>query len=191
MTLLALDIATRTGVCLCEPFRGARPQMRLLSWQLPASEPPQEKAEAFVDHLVALTAEERIEFAAIEIPLSGKSPKEVVVETELGFEKRQRFTGQIQTQNLLWGLHLLAVGTLHALRIPYRAVGVKEWRKHTLGNGNIDGKEAKRRCKELMHRLDVHCPNTDCAEAGGIMFYLNGYLERFRAEDALKTRIAA
>jgi hypothetical protein len=119
------------------------------------------------------------------------SSREVVVETELGFEKKVRFTGQIQTQTFLWGLHLLTVGFLHSLKIPYRAVGVKEWRKQVLGNGNIAGDEAKKRCKEIAHRFDIHCPNTDAAEALGIFLYMQANLRVWRAEDDFLRRQAA
>lgn len=187
--LLALDPSTRTGWAICEPFTD-RPVMRCGSLHIPSGT-NLERAAALGSQLIRLVKEEKITRAAVEIPMSAPpAPRKVQKVTALGFETEMAVQGNISTQNLLWCLHGSIGAILGAFRIPTHIVGMKEWRKHTLGNGNIPGAESKRRCKSLLESMGVYVANQDEAEAGGILLWLNGHERCFREEDALRARAA-
>jgi len=187
--LLSLDPSTRTGYALCEPFTG-RPVIRCGSWHAPKGEDTY-RSRFLGRELIRLLKEEQITRAAIEIPMAvPPAPRKVQKVTALGFETVMETQGSVQTQNLLNGIHHVLCFTLAMYRIPFHRVGVKEWRKHTLGNGNIPGAESKKRCKSLLESMGVYVANQDEAEAGGILLWLNGHERRFREEDALRARAA-
>lgn len=188
--LLALDPSTRTGWAICEPF-ASRPVIRCGTWRLPDGSNI-ERAAAVARMLITLLKEEKITRAAVEIPMSAPpAARKVQKATALGFETEIVAQGNIKTQNLLWCIHGAIGAVLGAYRIPTHPVGMKEWRAHTLGNGNIPGAESKKRCKALLESLGAYVANQDEAEAGGILLWLNGHERRFRQEDELRARVAA
>jgi Holliday junction resolvasome RuvABC endonuclease subunit len=183
--IIAIDGATRSGVAVAEPSSGI-PKMELFTWQAPEKRPIQEKIEYLVDFLECLIAKDKVLYAAIEIPQSGIGSKRTFVETPDGIKANYALGGNAGTQAQLWAMHGCFVGVLHSRQIPYRGIGVKEWRKAILGNGNIKKDDAKKASVEMCFRLGFNPKNKDQAEAAMILLYANGNYRHWLLEDQLR-----
>lgn len=189
MELLSLDPATSCGWGLSPPFREVE-RIRVGSWQLPPGAAIQVKVATLTQRLIKLCQTEKIGYAAIEIPLESRGKREIVKQTPLGFEKVTVAGGSRGSTNQLWAIHGACIAVLSAFGIPFRAVGVKEWRADVLGNGNMSGDDSKRLCREKLEARNVMVPNVDAAEAGGVLFWLQRHYRRFIAEDAALRKAA-
>lgn len=173
------------------PFREVE-RIRVGSWQLPMGATIQLKVQVLTRQLVQLCQSEKVGYAAVETPMAApRKRREITKQTPLGFEKVVVSDGDTKSQNQLWAIHGAIIAVLSAFGIPHRAVGVKEWRAEVLQNGNISGDDAKRVCREKLEARNVYVPNVDAAEAGGILFWLQGRYRRFLAEDEALRRSAA
>jgi hypothetical protein len=83
-------------------------------------------------------------------------------------------------------MHGAYVGVLHSRGIPYRGVGVQEWRKAILGHGNLNRKAAKAAAKDLCSRFGIIARNHDTAEAAALLLYVNNCYRRWIQEDRFK-----
>jgi hypothetical protein len=184
--IVAIDGATRSGVAVAEPSKGGIPKMELLTWQAPEAHPIQEKIEYLVECLDLLIAKHEILYAGIEIPQSGIGSKRTFIETPDGIQTNYKLGGNAGTQAQLWAMHGCFVGVLHSHKIPYRGIGVKEWRAAILGNGNMKSPDAKKASKDMCLRFGVDAKNGDQAEAAMILLYANGNYRRWLVEDGFK-----
>lgn len=182
--LLALDpAAVRTGYALSEPWSSGRPRMKLGSWRLDNNRTIQERVGDAQQHLRGVLDQVEVAYAFVEIPMSGISEREVIVEGRMGPEKVMKRSGDIRTQNQLWAMHGAVCAILAAFEIPYRYDGPKTWRKSVFSNGNMKAKEAVAHCRDLCTKLDVYAANDDERSAAAMMVYLNGHLRRWQLED--------
>jgi Holliday junction resolvasome RuvABC endonuclease subunit len=183
--IVAIDGATRSGVAVAEPSSGI-PKMELFTWQAPEKRPIQEKIEYLVEHLIRLIGNIQVLYAAVEIPQSGIGSRRTYVETPDGIQINYKLGGNAGTQAQLWAMHGAYVGVLHSHDIQYRGVGVREWRKAILGNGNMKKDEAKKASRDMCFRLGIDAKNNDTAEAAMILLYANGNYRRWLVEDGFK-----
>lgn len=186
-----IDGATRTGWAVASATSGV-PRMRVGSWQAPPGSSTRQKIDFHRERLVKFIREEGIGYFFVEQPTFGVTEKEVTIQTPIGFEKKTKLSGQAGVQNELWALHGAFIAIIGAFNIPYRTALAVSWRAGLWrGEGRMGGDEAKRRCKEMLAKHDIYCPNKDAAEAGAMAFYANLMLRRWQAEDELLARRAA
>lgn len=185
MKLAAFDVASRTGWAVCEASFGV-PKMILGDWKLPKKITSFEQSQALALKIRTFLKYHDIAIATVEIPFFAPPRYKMVPAKDMAGGQVPKAQGNILTQLRLWALHG-AVGSTFALAgIPCYPVGVKEWRKAILGNGNMKSAEAKAAAVRVMHQMGIHCENDDHAEAGCMCLWINGNYRHLQIEDQIK-----
>jgi hypothetical protein len=151
MRILALDLASRTGVADGEP--GGAPELAFVDFDR------EHDKDADIFARAARWTARRLHDAR---------PDLVVVEAPVPkYDK-----------SLQMGIRGVVLGLVTCKDVRVIEVEVQTWRKYALGFGNLKGKIAKAQCVELCGRLGWKVPRTkrgdpdhNAAEAGGIWLW--------------------
>ena len=162
-TVLALDIATKTGWALHQPGM-QRPFFGTLSLAVTPGRvgPPMNGLYEF------LTDRHRMHGGLTDIVFEAQ---------HVGFNgrknKKGKETGGIDPKVLekLYGLAGMVEWFAHCVEAKCFKVHIGTWRKHFCGSGNMDRQESKMTAMDRCHRLGIDPPDDNAAEAMGILDY--------------------
>lgn len=203
MNLGGLDIATvtgaatlRDGIYTTQTFRAAG-KKRFLDRDDDKSLDSMRMGEAgrsFEDFITAWLIQNQIGHLAVEAPLNTNFQRRKVAKVNPG----AAWAGQAVEYEEVGGAPLATFFKIHMLEgiactvasrlnIPTVFVNQATWRKAFLGNGRP--KDPKGDAKKQCERLGIDCSSKDAAEAVGVCWWLNSYLNPYgrRANDLFKS----
>jgi hypothetical protein len=163
MRILALDVATVTGVC--DGVAGEEPTFSTVRF----GSDGEEHEEAF-ERALRWIAER----------LRDHPPDAVRAEATINLAAFMRFNPKTKKAELattpatiirLTGLSAVIAAAVKVKGIPYEHVRVGTARKGFIGHGNLKGPEAKRRSFEMCKLIGWHPSNRDESDAGAIWFH--------------------
>jgi hypothetical protein len=152
-TILALDVAKRTGVADGVP--GTDPTLSFIDF---GGREFDDQADAFSRVVVWLARR-----------LRDDPPAAIALERPV----------PIHDSSLQAGMRGIILGIARSKNVRVIEAGIGEWRKYFLGVGNMKGPIAKRECVRLCTRLGWHVPRLssggpfdhNAAEAGGLWLW--------------------
>jgi len=153
-TILALDVATNTGICDGVP--GCTPKLSTVSWRRDKSD----DVAAIYGHAIGWMAAR----------LKDDPPALVVIERPVPPSGAFGATNH-QTTLITIGLFGVFCGVASAKSIEVLEAPISTWRKFALGAGNLAGKVAKQRAVELCAHLSWQAQDHNAAEAACIWLY--------------------
>ena len=162
--ILALDIATTTGVC--EGRAGDVPKFYTVKFAKEGDE-HEDAFERALRWIADRLAVNRPDVIVVEAPINpaaflGKYDEET---------GRMGMTSNPETTIRLMGLWATIAAAAKVKGITYRRARVQTVRKSFLGHGNLKGAEAKRRAMEMCKLLGWSPNNRDESDAGCVWFW--------------------
>ncbi|MCC8963733.1 hypothetical protein H8A95_15795 [Bradyrhizobium sp. Pear76] len=148
-TILALDVASKTGVAFGRP--GEVPRLQIVDFRGPGE-------------LIGLYAR-AVEWMASQ--LRDEPPDLVAIERVVPPSGAKGFTNH-ETTMITIGLFGILCGITHCKGITLVPAAISTWRKHFIGKGNYPGEVAKRMSVDRCRVLGWDAPDHNAAEAAGI-----------------------
>lgn len=137
-TILALDVAKRTGIA--SGAVGSTPYLNFVDFGGRAYDDDADVFSRAVMWFARRLRDDPPEIVALEQPVP------------------------VYNSSMLLGLRGIFMGIARSKNVTILEASVGEWRKYTLGHGNLDGKEAKRQCVRLCKQLHWELPPTSDAD---------------------------
>lgn len=180
MILCGLDIATTTGLACFKDgiFTTATFKGNKVKKETDGLDPVREGeiGRLFQDLLRVWLIENRVEYVAIEAPISSAHVRrKAVINPQASFAGQAiTYTNQPATSMSaiyrIYGLSFAAAAVCSRLNIPAVMVVQQTWRKAFLGSGHIP--DAKKAAKAKCEALGIKISSVDAAEAVGIAYWL-------------------
>lgn len=153
-TILALDVATHTGVCDGAP--GDKPRLSTQKWR------------ATPDEDISVVYARAVGWMATR--LKDDPPALVVIEQPVPPSAAWGSTNH-QTTLITIGLFGIFCGIAACKNIEVLVAPISSWRKFALGAGNFKGKIAKQKAVELCKQLGWPAADHNAAESAGIWLW--------------------
>lgn len=153
-TILALDVATKTGVCIGKP--GGKPYLATLNFR---QDPTDEPEDIYGRAVIWMATRLKVDPPAL-----------IVIEKPVPPSAAWGSTNH-QTTLITIGLFGVFCGVARAKNIKVMPAPISTWRKYTLGKGNMKGALAKARAVDLCRQLGWEAPDHNAAEAACIFLW--------------------
>lgn len=154
-TILALDVASKTGVAFGRP--GEIPRLQTIDFR------GEDELPGLYGRAVTWMATR----------LRDEPPDLVVIERVVPPSGAMGFTNHDTTMTSI-GLFAILCGIVHCKSIRLELAPISTWRKNFLGKGNYPGKVAKQMAVDRCKLLGWDAPDNNAAEAAGIWSWAAG-----------------